>query len=89
MADVTVQLPMRTQEETTLFGHYLDRFMAVRLQAANDAGQSDDAPFLMVHSEPTPGAEMKVVTFQEHAIAGDFSRGWSEAVRRLGARLSA
>lgn len=86
MSDVVVQLPMRSDAEHALFGDYLSRFMAGRQDAATHC---DEAPFVIVHSEPTPGAEMKVVTFQERAHAWDFSRGWSQAVRRLGSALTA
>lgn len=86
MTDVVVQLPMRSDAEQELFGDYLSRFMQSR--TAEPATFADaEAPYVMVHADPTPGFEKRVVTFQEGRDAHEFSRGWADALRGLtGAR---
>lgn len=87
MTDVVVQLPMRSDAEHELFGDYLSRFMQSRT-AETATFANAEAPYVMVHADPTPGFEKKVVTFQEREDARDFSRGWAQALRQLKGALT-
>jgi hypothetical protein len=79
MSDVVVKLPVRDGEEAQLFGDYLSRFLASQIQEAALWAANSDAPYVMIHSDPLAGVEMKVITFQERRAAVAFSRGWDEA----------
>lgn len=83
MSDVVVTLPIQTGEESQLFGSFLNRFMESR---SWEAAQMDDAPYLMMRSDPGEGQDIKVIIFQENSVASAFSSGWAKA-RRLGRSL--
>ena len=83
MSDVVVKLPVRDGEEAQLFGDYLSRFLQSRDHDAEHWAADNDAPYVMIHSDPLAGLEMKVITFQERATASDFSQGWAEACTGL------
>lgn len=78
MADVVVKLPVREGEEAVRFGDYLIRFLE---RCAEDVGllSHDDAPVLMVRSDPQADMDLKVLTFQEGRMAQAFSLGWAKA----------
>ena len=38
----------------------------------------NDAPYMMVRSDPLDGQELKVLTFQETSVASAFSSGWAK-----------
>jgi hypothetical protein len=80
MSDVVIKLSVKTDAEAHLFGSFLSKFLESRGAEAELWGSDNDAPFVMVHSDPNAGVEMKVVTFQERHMARDFSRGWAEAL---------
>ena len=86
MTDVVVRLPLLTNEETVLFGDFLNRFMESQEAGGDPDAANSDAPFLMVHSDSQPDAEVKVVIFQERAAALAFSKGW--ALARTGLRIA-
>ena len=69
MSDVVVELPVRNAEEAQLFGDYLSRFLHGRDDEAELWAADNDAPYLMIHSDPRFDLEMKVVTFQERRAA--------------------
>ena len=78
MGDVVVKLPVRDGAEAARFGDYLLHFLQ---RCAGDVGLlgHDDAPVLMVHSDPQADVDMKVLTFQQGHTAQAFSRGWAQA----------
>ncbi len=80
MAEVVLQLPVDASEDH-LFGRFLDRFMQSRSTEVERLAAESDAPYVMIHSDPALGDEMKIVTFQEAAAANDFSSGWRRARR--------
>ena len=79
MTDVVVTLPVRVGEESQLFGAYFNRFTESRSFEAERMSQFSDAPYLMMHSDPGDGEEIKVLIFQERSAASDFSSGWAKA----------
>jgi hypothetical protein len=79
MTDVVIRLPIRSDREANLFSTYLDRFMHARSAEADDLADEIDAPYLIVHSDPRPDRELKVVTFQTPGAARAFSTGWAQA----------
>lgn len=84
MGDVVIRLPVRDGQEAALFGDYLNRF----LQACPDqAGYSadNDAPYLMVHSDPQSQGDLKILTFQQGSAALAFRSGWDAAAEGLSA----
>ena len=87
MSEVVVQFPLSPGEEAQLFGDYLNEFMVSASEAPADA-EDDDAPFLMIHSDPLQDVEMKVVTFQRDSAARAFCSGWAliQSRRRVNAR---
>jgi hypothetical protein len=84
MGEVVVKLPVRDGEEAQLFGDYLSRFLQSRGQEAELWAANSDAPYVIVHSDPSADVEVKVITFQERRAAVAFSQGWAEARIRLG-----
>jgi hypothetical protein len=88
MADVVVTLPVREGDEAQLFGKYLNRFMESRSSEAEQMAASSDAPYLMMHSDPYDGHEVKRLIFQENSVASDFSTGWASARTQRAARLA-
>ena len=87
MSDVIVQLPLRSGEEARLFGDYLSRFLQSRDQDAELWAANNDAPYVIIHSDPLADVEMKVITFQERHAAAAFSQGWAEAQVSLGGKV--
>ena len=53
--------------------------MQGRSAMADDLPEAVDAPYLIVHSDPRPDREMKVLTFQNLGAARAFSTGWQAA----------
>ena len=84
MSDVVVELPVRNAEEAQLFGDYLSRFLHSRDDEAELWAANNDAPYVMIHSDPRFDLEMKVVTFQERRAAAAFSEGWARVRIGLG-----
>jgi hypothetical protein len=85
MSDVVVRLPVHEGEEAQLFGSFLSSFMAGRDQEP-ETWADDDAPYLMVRSDPQADVEMKVVIFQQTGVAQAFSRGWAMIQSRLASK---
>jgi hypothetical protein len=83
MTDVVIRLPIGSDEEADLFSRYLNRFMERRSFESEDP--RSDAPYLIMHSDPSAEWDLKVVTFQHRRIAQDFYSGWQEAKMELGA----
>jgi hypothetical protein len=75
MTEVVLQLPVDASEDH-LFGRFLDRFMQSRSTEVERLAASSDAPYVMIHSDPALGTEVKIVTFQEPGAASAFSTGW-------------
>lgn len=84
MGDVVLKLPVREGEEALAFGAFLNRFIASYEKSAMDWADND-APYLMVHSDPQADIDLKVLTFQESSAAQAFRSGWDAATRRLAA----
>jgi hypothetical protein len=82
MTDVVIRLPIGSDEEADLFSKYLNRFMELRSCEAEEP--TGDAPYLILHSDPSADRELKVVTFQHRRVAQDFCSGWQEAKTELG-----
>jgi hypothetical protein len=78
MTDVVVKLPVQEGEEARLFGNFLSSFIQSCCSEAERWATANDAPYLIVHSEPQPDVEMKVLTFQQRGAARAFSRGWAK-----------
>ncbi len=78
MADVVVKLPVQEGEEARLFGNFLSSFFQSCCPEADQWAAANDSPYLIVHSEPHPDMEMKVLTFQQRRAARAFSRGWAK-----------
>lgn len=85
MGDVVLKLPVREGEEALAFGAFLNRFIASYEKSAMDWAADNDAPYLMVHSDPQVDIDLKVLTFQENSTAQAFRSGWDAAARGLGA----
>jgi len=81
MAEVVLQLPVDGTEDL-LFGRYLQRFMQSRSTEVERLAASSDAPYVMIHTDPALGAEVRIVTFQEAGAAYAFSSGWDAARAR-------
>ena len=79
MTDVVIKLPIKSPQEANLFSTYLNRFMQGRSAVADDLPEAIDAPYLIVHSDPTLDRELKVLTFQNLGAARAFSSGWQRA----------
>jgi hypothetical protein len=79
MTDVVLKLPLKSIQEANLFSTYLNRFMHGRSAVADDLPEAIDAPYLIVHSDPTLDRELKVLTFQNLGAARAFSTGWERA----------
>jgi hypothetical protein len=79
MTDVVIKLPIKTDQEANLFSTYLNRFMQGRSAVVDDLPEATDAPYLIVHSDPSLDRELKVVTFQNLGAARAFSVGWERA----------
>ncbi len=79
MTDVVIKLPVREGAEAELFGDYLNRFIERCIDLADRQAAQNDAPYLMVRSDPLTDLEMKVITFQETSAARAFSDGWARA----------
>ena len=78
MTDVVLTLPVKTGEESILFGRFLNRFMESRSCEALQMAASSDAPYMMIRSDPLDGQELKVLTFQEKSVASAFSADWAK-----------
>jgi hypothetical protein len=76
MTDVVLQLPVAAGEDL-LFGAYVSRFMQTRANDVERFAASSDAPYLMIRSDPAVGDQVRIITFQEHGAASDFSNGWA------------
>ena len=87
MADVVLQLPVYAAEEV-LFGAFVSRFMETRANDVERYAASSDAPYLMIRSDPAMGDEVRILIFQEHSAASEFSSEWARA-RARDKRLSA
>jgi hypothetical protein len=75
MSDIVIELPVTAGPEADLFGQYFQRFVD---QAFIEAATSDEeAPLLMLRSDPLQDREVKVVIFQERGIAEAFTSGWA------------
>jgi hypothetical protein len=81
MTDVVLQLPVDTGEDL-LFGAYVSRFMETRANDVERCAASSDAPYLMIRSDPAVGDQVRILIFQEHGAASDFSSGWARARAR-------
>ena len=77
MTDVVVKVPVREGQEARLFANFLSSFMESSTDEADRWGAANDAPYLMVRSEPQSGLELKVLIFQQRGAALAFSRGWA------------
>jgi hypothetical protein len=88
MADVVVTFPIREGDEAQLFGKYLNRFMESRSFEAEQMAKSSDAPYLMMHSDPRDGHDVKRLIFQENSVASAFSSGWANARIQRSARAA-
>ncbi len=82
MSDVVVQLPVQTGEEAELFGAYLAEFMEGCVVDADRWAEDNDAPYLMVRSDPLIDVEVKVLTFQRSSAAQAFCSGWDRVKTR-------
>jgi hypothetical protein len=76
MADVVLQLPVAVDEDQ-LFGAYVSQFMETRAGDVERYAAFCDAPYLMIHSDPAVGDQVRILTFQEHRAAREFSTGWA------------
>jgi hypothetical protein len=83
MGDVVVKLPIHEGEEAQLFDHFLNTFIERCGPGAEQWAANSDAPYVMVHSEPQPDVDLKVLTFQEPQAANNFSREWDAARNNL------
>jgi hypothetical protein len=50
--------------------------------------KSSDAPYLIMHSDPYDGHEVKRLIFQENSVASAFSSGWANARTQRAARVA-
>ncbi|HTK35192.1 MAG TPA: hypothetical protein VL358_07910 [Caulobacteraceae bacterium] len=76
MADVVLQLPVAVDEDQ-LFGAYVSQFMETRAGDVERYAAFCDAPYLMIHSDPAVGDQVRILTFQERDAASEFSTGWA------------
>ena len=83
--DIVLKLSLRTLEEVESFSSFLDRFLIGCLDVLDRAAASGDPPFLMVASEPWGETDLRIVTFEQPALAAAFARGW-DRVRGGGGR---
>lgn len=83
MTDVVLTLPIQEGDESRLFGLYLHDYMEALATDFALMAPDSEAPFLMVHSNPSMAGEVKVITFQENHLASEFSTGWAKARRGL------
>jgi hypothetical protein len=75
MSDIVIELPVAAGPEADLFGQYFQRFVD---KAFIEAVTSDEeAPMLMLRSDPLQDREVKVVIFQEPRMADAFAKGWA------------
>jgi hypothetical protein len=88
MGEVVVKLPIHEGAEAQLFDHVLNTFIESCGPGAEQWAVDSDAPYLMVHSEPQPDVDLKVLTFQEPQAANDFSREWDAARINLTAHVT-
>lgn len=79
MTDVVLTLPIQEGDEARLFVSYLQDYMHALETDATLMSPDSEAPFLMVHSNPSSAGEIKVITFQETHLASEFSVGWDRA----------
>lgn len=83
MSDVVIELPVTLGDEAQAFGSYLNRFMESRSADAEQHAFDNDAPYFMMHSNLLQDRELKVLIFQQPAVAEDFSAGWARERSRL------
>lgn len=79
MSDVVVRLPIRDEAEEQAFTRYLSGFVSSLVDDAMRLASVLDAPLLMVRSEPQMSGDLRVLTFQQPAVARLFASGWSLA----------
>ncbi len=84
VSDVIVRFPVHPGQEAQLFGTYLSQFME-RLARKAELWAGDDAPCLMVRTDPLQDFELKVLTFQKAGAAKAFTNGWARARSGLAA----
>jgi len=87
MTDVVLHLPVDTGEDV-LFGAFVSRFMETRANDVERYAAYSDAPYLMIRSDPAVGDQVRILIFQEHSAASDFSSEWARA-RAGGKRILA
>ncbi|CAN5392713.1 hypothetical protein BH09PSE2_BH09PSE2_14780 [soil metagenome] len=83
--DIVLKLTLRTLEEAEAFSAFLTRFLDGWVQAVDRLTAPAEPPFLMVTSEPAVEADIRIVTFDQPALAAAFASGW-DRVRTGGAR---
>ncbi len=88
MTDVVLKLPIKSVREANLFSTYLNRFMQRRSAVIEDLPEAVDAPYLIMHSDPTFDRELKVLTFQNLGAARAFSTGWEQARGALDSEIA-
>ena len=74
--DIVLKLSLRTLEEAEAFTAFLNRFVATCLDAVERVTAPAEPPFLMVTSEPQDEADLRIVTFDQPALAASFASGW-------------
>ncbi len=79
MSDVVLTFPVVSGEEDRLFDNFFNRFTEDR--AATAISHAEEAPFLMLRSDPSQDGAVKVVIFQEQDLARAFSQGWTQLRR--------
>jgi hypothetical protein len=79
MSDIVIKLPIESADQADLFSNYLNSFMHLRRDVADDLPEAEDAPYLIVHSDLCGDREVKVLTFQNLGAARAFSAGWHRA----------
>jgi hypothetical protein len=75
MSDIVMELPVATGPEADLFGQYFQRFVDKAFIRA--VTSDEEAPMLMLRSDPLQDREVKVVIFQEPDMADAFAKGWA------------
>jgi hypothetical protein len=88
MTDVVIRFPMGSDQEADLFSRYLNRFMEQRSFNPPEATDAADAPYLIMHTDPRPDQELKIVTFQHRKVAEAFCSGWERTKSGAEASLS-
>jgi hypothetical protein len=86
VSDIVIELPVTAGPEADLFGQYFQRFVDKAFIRA--ATSDEEAPMLMLRSDPLQDREVKVVIFQERDMADAFTQGWS-LVRGSGSKETA